>query len=60
MGGHGRVWLIWPKKSSGGAGLTLGTVRAEARKAGLAESKICAVDEDWGGLLYTHPRKRKS
>jgi len=60
MGRRGRVWLIWPKKSAGGgAELTLETVRAAGRGAGLAEAKICAVDEDWSGLLYTQPRKAK-
>lgn len=60
MGERGRVWLIWPKKSAGAGGdLTLETVRATGRSAGLAEAKICAVDEDWGGLLYTRKRKRQ-
>lgn len=58
MGAHGRVWLIWPKQSAGaGSDVTLASVRGLARTAGLAESKICAIDEDWSGLLYTRPRK---
>lgn len=60
MGTHGRMWLIWPKQSAGaGSDVTLASVRALARGAGLAESKICAIDEDWSGLLYMRPHKAK-
>jgi CheY-like chemotaxis protein len=49
----GKLWLIWPKKTSRLAG-DLG--EAEVRAFGLAHKfvdyKICAVDENWSGLLF--------
>jgi CheY-like chemotaxis protein len=49
----GKLWLVWPKKTSRLAG-DLG--EAEVRAFGLAREfvdyKICAVDENWSGLLF--------
>jgi CheY-like chemotaxis protein len=49
----GKLWLIWPKKTSRLAG---DLAEAEVRAFGLARQfvdyKICAVDQDWSGLLF--------
>jgi hypothetical protein len=49
----GKLWLVWPKKTSRLAG-DLGA--AEVRAFGLARNfvdyKICAVDATWSGLLF--------
>ncbi len=49
----GKLWLIWPKKTSR---LAADLGEAEVRAFGLARKfvdyKICAVDENWSGLLF--------
>ena len=55
---RGRVWIIWPKKTSGVASnLNEKTVRAFGLQAGFVDYKICAVDETWSGLLFVRRRK---
>jgi len=55
--GQGRLWIIWPKKSSS---LRSDLDQERVRKAGLANGlvdyKICSIDKTWSGLLFT---KRK-
>lgn len=45
------LWLVWPKKSGGGAGgLSMTGIREQCREVGLIDYKVCAVDEVWSGM----------
>ena len=47
------LWLIWPKKTSALANdLGEPMVRQMGLEAGLADYKICAVDQTWSGLAF--------
>ena len=49
------VWLVWPKRASGiGSDLTQQSVRETGLNAGLVDFKVCAIDETWSGLQFTH------
>jgi len=51
--GPDRIWILWPKKSSGyGSEVTQPSVRAAGLAAGLVDYKICSVDATWSGLLF--------
>ncbi len=55
-----RLWIIWRKKTSTLAGdHSERGVRRFRLAAGLVDSKICAVDEEWTGLAFVC-WKRKS
>jgi hypothetical protein len=55
----GRLWLIWPKKSSGvRTDLTPQAVRRFGLDSAFVDYKICAVDKTWSGLCFAR-RKRK-
>ncbi len=55
--GEGMLWIAWPKGSSPiEADLSEGEVRKIALGAGLVDSKVCAIDEDWSGLRFTRRR----
>jgi CheY-like chemotaxis protein len=57
-GGDGRLWICWPKKSSGVAtDMSQNEVRAMGLATGLVDFKICAIDAVWSGLCFTW-RKR--
>jgi hypothetical protein len=59
VAGDGRLWICWPKKSSGVASdLTQGRVRERGLAAGIVDFKICAVDDTWSGLCFTKRRRR--
>jgi len=49
----GRLWIVWPKKTSPLAG-DLGMI--EVRAFGLAREwvdfKVCKIDDDWSGLCF--------
>ncbi len=50
---NGRLWLCWPKKSSGVAtDLTEHDVRRIGLAAGVVDVKVCAVDATWSGLCF--------
>lgn len=54
----GKLWLIWPKKTSGiESDLSEPVVRAFGLGRGWVDYKICAVDETWSGLLFSRRRK---
>ena len=56
--GSGRLWICWPKKTSGIAtDLTQNHVRERGLAAGVVDFKICAIDATWSGLCFTK-RKR--
>ena len=47
----GRLWVCWPKKSSGvPTDLTENVIRDYGLEQGLVDVKVCAVDETWSGL----------
>jgi hypothetical protein len=52
--GEGMLWIAWPKGSSSiETDLTQLSVMEAGLGAGLVDSKVCAVDEDWSGLRFT-------
>lgn len=52
---NGMLWIAWPKKSSRvPTDLTFGTVQRIGLDAGLADVKICAVNEIWSGLKFVY------
>jgi hypothetical protein len=56
-----RMWVIWPKKSSGiSTDMSEQTVRDVGLAIGLVDYKVCAVDSTWSGLLFTHRKKEPS
>lgn len=49
----GRLWVCWPKKSSGvPTDLSEAGVREFGLAQGLVDVKICAVDATWSGLAF--------
>ena len=49
----GRLWVCWPKKSSGvPTDLSEPLVREFGLAAGLVDVKVCAVDATWSGLAF--------
>jgi hypothetical protein len=49
----GRLWVCWPKKSSGVAtDLGENAVREFGLAHGLVDVKVCAVDATWSGLAF--------
>jgi hypothetical protein len=56
----GMLWVAWPKKASGvPTDLTEDVVRGAALRAGLVDTKVCAIDETWSGLRLSR-RKPKT
>lgn len=62
VAGDGALWIAWPRGASSRSrtaartDLTLPVIRATARAAGLAESKLCSVDAVWTAVRYTRKR----
>jgi hypothetical protein len=49
----GRLWVCWPKKSSGvPTDLTENVVRDFGLAQGLVDVKVCAIDATWSGLAF--------
>ena len=49
----GRLWIAWPKQSSGvKTAITQQAVREFGLAAGWVDFKICAIDETWSGLAF--------
>ncbi len=49
----GRLWICWPKKSSGvPSDLTENVIRDYGLEQGLVDVKVCAVDDTWSGLAF--------
>jgi hypothetical protein len=49
----GRLWVCWPKRSSGRqTDLSENDVREYGLAQGLVDVKVCAVDETWSGLAF--------
>ncbi len=53
-----KLWIVWPKKTSPLASdVSQRDVRSAGLHQGLVDFKICAVDEDWSGLLFSRRKK---
>jgi hypothetical protein len=53
----GRLWVCWPKRSSGvPTDLTETGVREFGLAQGLVDVKVCAVDATWSGLAFVRRR----
>ena len=49
----GRLWVCWPKKSSGvPSDLSEDVVREHGLAQGLVDVKVCAIDATWSGLAF--------
>ena len=56
----GRLWIAWPKKTSGQAkDLSEPGVREAGLAAGWVDFKICAIDATWSGLCFARPQHTK-
>jgi hypothetical protein len=56
----GRLWIAWPKESSGIASdLTQAVVRTVGLASGLVDYKVCRIDETWAGLCFSHRANRQ-
>jgi hypothetical protein len=54
----GRLWVCWPKKSSGvPTDLTENVIRDYGLEQGLVDVKVCAVDATWSGLAFVRRLK---
>ena len=55
--GEGMLWIAWPKGSSAiDTDLTQAAVMEASLGAGLVDSKVCAIDDDWSALRFTKRR----
>ena len=55
-----RLWIVWPKKTSPlAADVSQRDVRSAGLHQGLVDYKICAVDDDWSGLLFSRRKTRR-
>jgi hypothetical protein len=51
------LWIAWPKKASGvRTDLNENVVRDAGLARGLVDTKVCAIDETWSGLLFRRRR----
>lgn len=58
VAGDGKLWIVWPKKSSGvESDLTQVVVRKVGLDIDLVDFKIAAIDETWSGLCFTKRTK---
>jgi hypothetical protein len=54
LGPAAKFWIAWPKKTSELAlDLDENVVRDEGLRAGFVDYKVCAIDADWSGLLFS-------
>ncbi|MGH9788093.1 MAG: hypothetical protein ACRD4U_05260, partial [Candidatus Acidiferrales bacterium] len=58
---RGKLWLLWPKKTSGvSTDLNENVVRSFGLGRGWVDYKICAVDDTWSGLLFSRRKQASS
>jgi hypothetical protein len=54
----GRLWIAWPKKASGVVtDLSDNVVREVGLAAGVVDTKVCAIDATWSGLMFVRRLK---
>jgi hypothetical protein len=52
----GGLWVAWPKKASRLlSDVSEGVVRQIGLANGLADNKVCAINEVWAGLRFVAP-----
>lgn len=52
---QGSIWIAWPKRSSGVmSDVSENVIRQFGLEVGLVDYKVCAIDQTWSGLLFTH------
>jgi CheY-like chemotaxis protein len=52
-----RLWVIWPKRTSGATGdLSLPLILEMSKQMGLSPYKTCAIDEKWSGMAVGRRR----
>ena len=57
---RGRLWLAWPKRSSGLASdLDDRVVRELGLATGLVDNKVCAIDATWSALRFVTRRRAR-
>jgi hypothetical protein len=55
----GMLWAVWPKKTSSIASdLSENAVRHAGLRAGIVDTKVCAIDETWSGLRFSRRRTK--
>jgi hypothetical protein len=55
----GKLWIAWPKKAAfTDSDLSQTIVRGVGLAAGLVDYKICSIDDQWSGLLFTRRKLR--
>ena len=60
LAANGRLWVIWPKKTSGvSSDLTQTIVREVGLASGLVDFKVCAIDATWSGLCFTRRKTER-
>lgn len=58
IAGGGRLWILWPKKSSSvKSDLSQTIVRNIGLDSGLVDYKVAAIDDVWSGLCFTKRKK---
>jgi hypothetical protein len=58
--GGKRLWIAWPKKTSGVAtDVAENGVRDAGLACGVVDVKVCAIDATWSGLLFVPRRNPK-
>ena len=54
----GLMWISWPKGSSKlHTNIKRDPVREHVLAAGLVDTKVCAIDQDWSGLKFVYRLK---
>jgi hypothetical protein len=57
MSEGGRLWIVWPKKSSGiSSDLSQKEIRIFGMDAGFVDYKISAIDRTWSGLCFARKK----
>jgi hypothetical protein len=47
----GALWIAWPRRAGGhDSDITDNIIREEARRLGVVDVKVAAIDENWSGL----------
>jgi hypothetical protein len=54
----GMIWISWPKRNSGKeTDMNRERIREIILKEGLADIKVCSLDEIWSALKFVYRRK---
>ncbi len=60
LGAQGALWVAWPRKAGGHVSdVTEQSLRDELLPAGLVDTKVAALDDDWSGLRFVWRRERR-